>query len=117
MNDPVAMSKALEIVVDTRNLPVLVHSNKGKHRVGVLVGIMRKMLQGWSLAAIFDEYTKFAKGKGDADIEVSGEIHAFLAVLQLLTFYFSLLSSLNLVLVWIPSMFHRGLQHEQTVVH
>lgn len=66
------MTKALEILVDTRNLPVLVHSNKGKHRVGVLVGIMRKMLQGWSLAAIFDEYTKFAKGKGDADIEVSG---------------------------------------------
>lgn len=68
-NDPVVMTKALEQLMDTRNFPILVHSNKGKHRVGVLVGIMRKMLQGWSLATIFDEYSRFASGKGDADVE------------------------------------------------
>lgn len=68
-NDPGAVSAALEILLDVRNFPVLVHSNKGKHRVGVLVGVMRKMLQGWSLATIFDEYGRFASGKGDADVE------------------------------------------------
>lgn len=68
-NDSRALSAALEILLDVRNFPVLVHSNKGKHRVGVLIGLMRKMLQGWSLATIFDEYSRFAFGKGDADVE------------------------------------------------
>jgi tyrosine-protein phosphatase-like protein OCA2 len=65
------VTAALEILLDVRNFPVLVHSNKGKHRVGVLVGVMKKMLLGWSLAAIFDDYSKFAGGKGEADMEVS----------------------------------------------
>lgn len=69
-NDPEAMMGALELILDSRNYPILVHSNKGKHRVGTLVGVMRKLLQGWSLAAIFDEYGRFAGGKGDADVEV-----------------------------------------------
>lgn len=55
--------------MDTRNLPILLNSNKGKHRVGVLVGVMRGLLQGWSLATTFDEYIKFANGKSDADLE------------------------------------------------
>lgn len=68
-NDKTAVKKTLEIILDARNLPVLIHSNKGKHRVGVLVGVMRMLVQGWSLATIFDEYIKFAAGKGDADLE------------------------------------------------
>lgn len=68
-NDPEVIKTSLELILDTRNLPVLLHSNKGKHRVGVLVGVMRQILQGWSLTAIFDEYTMFAQGKGDADLE------------------------------------------------
>lgn len=68
-NDKLIIKKTLEIILDSRNLPVLVHSNKGKHRVGVLVGVMRLLVQGWSLATIFDEYIKFATGKGDADLE------------------------------------------------
>lgn len=68
-NDRDVIKKTLEIILDSRNLPVLVHSNKGKHRVGVLVGVMRMLIQGWSLATIFDEYIKFAAGKGDADLE------------------------------------------------
>lgn len=68
-NDPEANTEALKLLLDTRNFPILIHSNKGKHRVGVLVGTMRKMLQGWSLASIFDEYSRFASGKGDADVE------------------------------------------------
>lgn len=35
------------------------HCNKGKHRVGCLVGCLRK-LQQWTLTAIFDEYQRFA---------------------------------------------------------
>ena len=70
-NDPEAITAALHTLLDTRNFPILLHSNKGKHRIGVLVGVMRKMLQGWSLASIFDEYSRFASGKGDADVEVS----------------------------------------------
>jgi tyrosine-protein phosphatase-like protein OCA2 len=69
MNDPNAILKALEIIVDTDNYPILIHSNKGKHRIGVLVGIMRKLLQGWSITGIFNEYEQFAGGKGDSDIE------------------------------------------------
>lgn len=68
-NNEKAITEGLEILLDVRNFPVLVHSNKGKHRVGVLVGVMRKMLLGWSLAAIFDDYSKFAGGKGEADLE------------------------------------------------
>ncbi|ODQ68298.1 hypothetical protein NADFUDRAFT_81305 [Nadsonia fulvescens var. elongata DSM 6958] len=68
-NDPEKLTQALNILLDTRNYPVLIHSNKGKHRIGVLVGVMRKMLQGWCLAGIFDEYAKFAAGKGDGDVE------------------------------------------------
>ncbi|GMM38823.1 Oca2 protein [Saccharomycopsis crataegensis] len=69
MNNPDSIVKALNLIVDKKNFPILVHSNKGKHRVGVLVGIMRKILQGWSLSGIFDEYVKFAGGKGEADLE------------------------------------------------
>ncbi|KAK9470845.1 tyrosine phosphatase family-domain-containing protein [Dipodascopsis tothii] len=68
-NDPGAVTAALEVLADGRNLPVLVHSDKGKHRVGVLVGAMRKILQNWSLASVFDEYSQFAAGKEDGDIE------------------------------------------------
>ncbi|KAK7205836.1 tyrosine phosphatase family-domain-containing protein [Myxozyma melibiosi] len=68
-NDPQAIEAALSVVVDSRNFPILIHSNKGKHRVGVLVGAMRKLLQKWSLASIFHEYGQFAAGKEDSDIE------------------------------------------------
>ncbi|KAK9468876.1 tyrosine phosphatase family-domain-containing protein [Lipomyces arxii] len=68
-NDPKAVAAALQVILDSRNFPILMHSNKGKHRVGVLVGAMRKLLQKWSLATIFDEYGQFASGKEDSDIE------------------------------------------------
>lgn len=68
-NDKEIIRQTLEIVLDTRNLPILLNSNKGKHRIGVLVGVMRVLLQGWALATTFDEYIKFANGKSDADLE------------------------------------------------
>ncbi|KAI9835208.1 MAG: hypothetical protein M1819_002578 [Sarea resinae] len=68
-NDPVAIKEALKLLADSRNFPILLHSNKGKHRVGVLAGCMRKLLQSWSLAAINAEYMRFAGEKGEADLE------------------------------------------------
>lgn len=67
--NPESLTQALNIIVNVENYPILIHSNKGKHRIGVLVGLMRKFLQGWCLSGIFDEYDKFAGGKGDIDLE------------------------------------------------
>ncbi|SCU84581.1 LAMI_0C08042g1_1 [Lachancea mirantina] len=60
----------LRLVLDKRNYPILIHSNKGKHRVGVVVGIIRKLLQGWSTTGIYQEYGNFSGGsKGEVDLE------------------------------------------------
>ncbi|PVU85739.1 hypothetical protein BB559_005602 [Furculomyces boomerangus] len=56
------MVKAVLTLLDTRNHPILIHCNKGKHRTGCLVGCMRK-IQGWSYTSIFDEYRRFSAPK------------------------------------------------------
>ncbi|GEQ67389.1 hypothetical protein JCM33374_g1053 [Metschnikowia sp. JCM 33374] len=56
------ITKAMKIVIDPANQPILIHCNRGKHRTGCLVGVLRR-LQGWSLTIIFDEYRKFAAPK------------------------------------------------------
>ena len=53
---------ALRAVMDTRNHPLLIHCNQGKHRTGCLVGCLRKV-QRWSLVSIFEEYRRFAGSK------------------------------------------------------
>ncbi|KAH3660100.1 hypothetical protein OGAPHI_007305 [Ogataea philodendri] len=68
-NDEVALNTVLNLVANKENYPILIHSNKGKHRVGVLVGLIRKFLQGWNLSGTFDEYAKFAREKGEGDLE------------------------------------------------
>jgi len=35
---------------------------------GVVVGCLRK-LQGWSIASIFNEYDRYAQGKGESDLQ------------------------------------------------
>lgn len=35
---------------------------------GVVVGCLRK-LQGWSYASIFNEYDRYAQGKGESDLQ------------------------------------------------
>ncbi|CAG8446238.1 13566_t:CDS:2 [Acaulospora morrowiae] len=60
--DEKKISNALVKVLDVRNHPVLIHCNKGKHRIGCLVGCLRK-LQKWSMTSIFDEYRRFAGTK------------------------------------------------------
>ncbi|KZV16130.1 putative tyrosine-protein phosphatase [Dorcoceras hygrometricum] len=53
---------ALEVLLDVRNRPLLIHCKRGKHRTGCLVGCLRK-LQNWCLASIFEEYQRFAAEK------------------------------------------------------
>ncbi|GAA5960436.1 hypothetical protein JCM3765_007513 [Sporobolomyces pararoseus] len=53
---------AMAVILDSRNHPLLIHCNKGKHRTGCLVGVLRR-LQTWSLTAIFEEYRRFSHPK------------------------------------------------------
>ncbi|TPX59039.1 hypothetical protein CcCBS67573_g09113 [Chytriomyces confervae] len=57
-----AMYEALSVILDKRNLPLLIHCNKGKHRTGCLVGCIRK-IQHWSYTSIFEEYRRFSHPK------------------------------------------------------
>lgn len=56
------ITEAVKIVMNPENQPILIHCNRGKHRTGCLVGVLRR-LQGWSLTIIFDEYRTFAAPK------------------------------------------------------
>ncbi|XP_057515447.1 tyrosine-protein phosphatase DSP5-like [Amaranthus tricolor] len=56
------ISKALRILIDVRNYPILIHCKRGKHRTGCLVGCFRK-LQNWCLSSVFEEYQRFAGAK------------------------------------------------------
>ncbi|RKP39684.1 protein-tyrosine phosphatase, partial [Dimargaris cristalligena] len=59
---PADIAAILAILMDTRHYPTLIHCNKGKKRIGCLVGCLRK-IQSWSMAAIFDEYQRFSGTK------------------------------------------------------
>lgn len=64
------IDEVLKLILNIDNYPILIHSNKGKHRVGVIVGIIRKLLQGWSTTGIYQEYGIFSGGlKDEADLE------------------------------------------------
>eukprot|EP01138_Halocafeteria_seosinensis_P006959 gb/GECG01007117.1/.p1 GENE.gb/GECG01007117.1/~~gb/GECG01007117.1/.p1 ORF type:complete len:199 (+),score=21.71 gb/GECG01007117.1/:1-597(+) len=52
----------LRIICDTTFHPVMIHCRSGKHRTGCIIGCLR-MLQGWNLQDIYDEYTDYAKPK------------------------------------------------------
>jgi tyrosine-protein phosphatase SIW14 len=56
--DDEQLEKALLCALDTRHQPLLVHCNKGKHRTGCFVGILRR-IAGHSLASAFAEYRQF----------------------------------------------------------
>jgi tyrosine-protein phosphatase SIW14 len=53
---------ALQVIMDRRNLPILIHCNKGKHRTGCLIGALRKIMN-WSHASIVDEYRLYSAPK------------------------------------------------------
>ncbi|WOL18729.1 hypothetical protein Cni_G27526 [Canna indica] len=54
--------EALEVLLDIRNHPILIHCKRGKHRTGCLVGCFRK-LQSWCLSSVHEEYINFASAK------------------------------------------------------
>ncbi|KAF2662313.1 hypothetical protein K491DRAFT_287274 [Lophiostoma macrostomum CBS 122681] len=56
------MRKALDIVMDRSNHPLLIHCNKGKHRTGCVVGCFRKVQEKES-QEVFNEYHAYAGSK------------------------------------------------------
>ena len=65
--DEADVVKALQLILQPQNWPILIHCNKGKYRVGCIVGLVRR-LQGWSHTSIFEEYSRFA-GTKISDLE------------------------------------------------
>lgn len=57
-HDEVMYAEAIKQILDQRNLPILIHCNKGKHRVGTLCALLR-IIQGWDKAAVRSEWDKF----------------------------------------------------------
>ncbi|KAL6930962.1 related to Tyrosine-protein phosphatase-like protein OCA2 [Hanseniaspora guilliermondii] len=59
-----------ELILNKQNYPILIHSNKGKHRIGVITGLIRKVLLGWSISGIYQEYGVYTGNiKGEMDLE------------------------------------------------
>lgn len=54
---------ALDLILDPSNQPVLIHCNKGKHRVGVVAACLR-MIRGWTFTSVLTEYLRFNGQKG-----------------------------------------------------
>lgn len=57
--DSCEMSRALRLVMDRTNHPILIHCNKGKHRTGCTIACLRRIL-GMDLDTIRDEYHTYA---------------------------------------------------------
>lgn len=65
----ITMSSILDVVLDRRNYPLLVHCNHGKHRTGCVIAAIRK-LSGWNLDSVVDEYKSYAQPKiRECDVE------------------------------------------------
>ena len=60
--DSCAMSRALRLLMDRTNHPILVHCNKGKHRTGCTIALFRRIL-GLDMDAVRDEYHTYAGKK------------------------------------------------------
>lgn len=67
------MRSILELSMDRRNHPLLIHCNHGKHRTGCVVGVMRRF-NGWDTNSIVAEYNKFAEPKArEMDVKYLSE--------------------------------------------
>lgn len=108
------MAAILQLTLDKRNYPLLVHCNHGKHRTGCVAAVARRVA-GWELEPVLDEYRTFASPKiRDCDIDY---INAFQSSLiprredevaphnpvQVRTFVRTLLFSTVVVVIWIVS--------------
>lgn len=56
------MKTILDVVLDERNHPLLVHCNQGRHRTGCAVAAIRNLM-GWPVDHILEEYTTYAEPK------------------------------------------------------
>eukprot|EP00656_Telonema_subtile_P048990 TRINITY_DN5998_c0_g2_i1.p1 TRINITY_DN5998_c0_g2~~TRINITY_DN5998_c0_g2_i1.p1 ORF type:complete len:177 (+),score=44.70 TRINITY_DN5998_c0_g2_i1:147-677(+) len=54
--------QGLSLVLNKDKYPICVMDTQGRHRVGTLIGCLRK-LQRWTLTAILEEYRRFAGSK------------------------------------------------------
>jgi tyrosine-protein phosphatase SIW14 len=59
------MSRALRLIMDPSNHPMLVHCNKGKHRTGCTIACFRRIL-GNDSEAVLEEYHSYAGKKSRA---------------------------------------------------
>lgn len=59
---PSTMKSILQVVLDRRNYPLVIHCNHGKHRTGCVVAAMRKM-DSWSVKDCLNEYVSYAQPK------------------------------------------------------
>lgn len=57
------IKKALELICDRENYPLLVCCGMGRHRTGTVIGCLRR-IQGWNLASVSEEYRRFTGAKG-----------------------------------------------------
>lgn len=55
--------KALELICNRENYPLLVCCGMGRHRTGTVIGCLRR-LQGWNLASVSEEYRRFTGARG-----------------------------------------------------
>ena len=59
---------ALKYVLKASNLPVIIMSDEGSNRTGIVVACIRKK-QKWNLSCIFEEYRRYDGPKSDLDCE------------------------------------------------
>jgi tyrosine-protein phosphatase SIW14 len=59
------MSRALRLIMDRTNHPILVHCNKGKHRTGCTIACFRRIL-GIDSETVLEEYHAYAGKKSRA---------------------------------------------------
>ncbi|KAM3556315.1 hypothetical protein MY1884_005138 [Beauveria asiatica] len=108
------MAAILQLALDKRNYPLLVHCNHGKHRTGCVVAATRR-IAGWEVDPALDEYRAFASPKvRECDIDYINAFQSSLiprfedetclhSPVQVRTFVRTLLFSTVVVVIWIVS--------------
>ncbi|TQV94307.1 hypothetical protein V2A60_002659 [Cordyceps javanica] len=108
------MAAILQLTLDKRNYPLLIHCNHGKHRTGCVVAAARRVA-GWEVDPALDEYRAFASPKiRECDINYINAFQSSLiprfedeivprSPVQVRTFVRTLLFSTVVVVIWIVS--------------
>lgn len=108
------MASILQLTLDKRNYPLLIHCNHGKHRTGCVVAAARRVA-GWDVDPAVDEYRAFASPKvRECDIDYINAFQSSLiprheddsylhSTVHVSTFVRTLLFSTVVVAIWIVS--------------